>query len=86
MLLFTTHHSGWYDVYLRTEVSGKQFINYVNTLLGEGYSKLNLAHITQYSELSSARGVPKDYLYTVTNYVEKSIIDSYLELFPEEKE
>ena len=74
---------GRYDIYFKTEVSAKQFINYLSTFTGEEFK---FCESRTFSGLMKKRGVDYEYLYTLSNYVEPCVVDSYLELFPEEKE
>lgn len=74
---------GRYDVYFKTEVSAKQFINYLSTITGKEFQ---LYESRTFSGVMKNRGVSYEYLYTLCNYVEPSVVDSYIELFPEEDE
>ena len=75
--------SKWCDVYFKTEGSAKQFINYLSTVTGKEFQ---LYESRTFSGVMRKRGVIYVYLYTLSNYVEPCVVDSYLELFPEEKE
>lgn len=73
----------WYDVYFKTEVSAKQFINYLSTVTGKEFQ---LYESKNFSGVMKNRGVNYEYLYTLSKYVDPTVVDSYLEVFPEEKE
>lgn len=73
----------WYDVYFKTEVSAKQFINYLSTVTGKEFQ---LYKSQTFSGMVRHHGVSYEYLYTLSKYVEQSVVESYIELFPEEKE
>ena len=75
--------SGRYDIYFKTEVSAKQFINYLSTVEGREFQ---FYESETFGGVMRNRGVSYEYLYTLSKYVDPIIVDSYLELFPEEKE
>jgi len=75
--------SKWYDVYFKTEGSAKQFINYISTVTGKEFQ---LYESKTFNGIMRKRRVSYEYLYTLSNYVDPIVVDSYLELFTEEKE
>lgn len=82
MKVFEAHPSR-YDVYFKTEDSAKQFRNYLSTVTGKEF---HLYESKDFSGVMKNRGVSYVYLYTLLDYIDSSVVESYLELFPEEKE
>ena len=82
MKVFETH-PGRYDVYFKTEDSGNQFVNFLYAVSGRDCMICSIAY---FSNSAKERGVYGSHLYTLPRYIEESVITSYLELFPEEKE
>lgn len=72
-----------YDVYFKTEESAQLFSNYWGTVEPSAFEAEQTKILEEAEFLEK---VDQAYNYTLNWYPPKSVVDSYLELFPEEKE